>query len=359
VPERIPDRSGTNAFLGHVVQEHVIVSRAGVLMACLVLGCLGAAGAQQGSGAQTRSAMEAVLDSIKKDPVLVERRVDGCVRLHHLWKAQLRAHAGPAGDREKALREDVFLPNQKFWTAYLGDEAAFTAWVRASKPLVDDPRLEVPIRADIGTALAETTRRLEQLVGQRACGDWFIVYGPGWTNMGGLGSERMVLDILGLPVSDPVGDIRFALPHELNHLLFDKRRGQAGRGTLLHRILDEGFAAFVADEYWGVGLSAPEALGYAEAEWTWAVDHEQALWQEARPHLTSKDRKVLDTFFSSRRHGVAGAPGKVGYFLGYRIVEDFVRRNGAKSWRKLYDLPLEDIVSATRFAWPESAPSPK
>jgi hypothetical protein len=57
--------------------------------------------------------------------------------------------------------------------------------------------------------------------------------------MGRLGSGRMVVDLLGLPVSDPIGDIRFVLPHELNHLLFDQKREETARGTLLHRMLDE------------------------------------------------------------------------------------------------------------------------
>ena len=78
--------------------------------------------------------------------------------------------------------------------------------------------------------------------------------------------------------------------------------------------------------------------------------HEQALWREAQPHLGSADRKILDRFSSAGQHVLDGAPGKVGYFLGYRIIEDFVRRNGPQSWRKLYDMPLNDVVSATRFA---------
>jgi uncharacterized protein YjaZ len=170
----------------------------------------------------------------------------------------------------------------------------------------------------VGALIVETTRRLEQLAGRRACGEWFIVYGPGWTNLGGLGGGRMVLDVLGLPTTDPIGDVRFVMPHELNHLLFSRPEAS---GSLLYRMIDEGFASFVADEYWGAGLSPADALGYTEDQWRWAVEHETELWQQALPHLESGDRKILDRFSAVNQRVIEGAPGKIGYFLGYRIVE--------------------------------------
>jgi hypothetical protein len=328
----------------------MMTSRTTALAASVLAGCLLLCGAVEILQAQGTSPLDSLLANIKSHPALIDDGVGGCGRLHHLWKAQALALSAPAEGRDQALRDTVFAPNQAFWAAYLGDEAAFTKWARSAKPLLDDPRLGVPLQSQIGPTIVDTTRRLEELTGRRACADWFIVYGPGWTNLGGLGNKRMVVDILGLPTSDPIGDIRFALPHELNHVLFDDARSDNERGSLLYRIIDEGFATFVADEYWGIGLSAAQALGYTPEQWAWAVEHEAALWQEARPQLTSKDRKVLDTFSSASRSVLAGAPGKAGYFLGYRIVDDFVRRNGAQSWRRLYDMPLADIISATRFA---------
>jgi uncharacterized protein YjaZ len=44
-------------------------------------------------------------------------------------------------------------------------------------------------------------------------------------------------------------------------------------------------------------------------------------------------------------HVRPGAPGKVGYYLGYRIVEEYVRRRGPDAWRELYDLPLAEILA--------------
>jgi hypothetical protein len=323
--------------------------RARIGTLCLVSGCLSFT--HQGSAhAQTLPTTNIVLEAVKGDPVDAEGLLDGCVQIRHLWKAQARALGAAPDERDRRLRESVFAPHQGFWAGYLGDEAAFMKWARAAKPLADDPRFVVPARLNLSRTIGDTARRMEQLTGRRACGEWFIVYGPGWTNMGGLGSSRMVLDLLGLPTADPIGDIRQALPHELNHLLFDKGRGDAERGTLLHRLIDEGFASYIADEYWGVGFSAAESVGYTDAEWTWAIEHEATLWDHARPQLRSTDRKVLDTFASAARRLVDGAPGKAGYFLGYRIVEDFVKRNGPQSWRKLYDLPLDTILSQTRFS---------
>jgi hypothetical protein len=296
------------------------------------------------------SPVEPLVEQIKSDPTVLESGLDGCVRLHHLWKAQLVAAAGPAESQVKSLVDTVFTPNQAFWAAYLGDEAAFTKWLQRAKPLLGDPRVGVPLRLRVGSLITETTRRMEQLTGRRACGEWFITYGPGWTNLGGLGNGRMVLDILGLPISDPIGDIRFVMPHELNHLLFEQAPRREPRGSLLYRMIDEGFATFIADEYWGAGLSPAEALGYTAEQWAWAVDNERTLWSEAQTHLESTDRRILDRFSAAGQPVIPGAPGKIGYFLGYRIVEDFVRQNGPQSWRKVYEIPLADLVSAGRFA---------
>jgi hypothetical protein len=315
------------------------------LVAALI--ACGAAGSVR---AQMTSPVEPLIESIKGDPTVLESGLDGWVRLHHLWKAQVLAATGRAESQEKALVDTVFKPNQAFWAAYLGDEAAFTKWVRAAKPLLDDSRLDVPRGLRVGAVIMETTRRMEQLTGRRACGEWFITYGPGWTNLGGLGNGRMVFDVLGLPISDPIGDIRFVMPHELNHLLFEQIPRLDSRRSLLYRMIDEGFATFVADEYWGVGLSPAEALGYTQEQWVWAVANEQTLWREAQAHLDSTDRKVLDRFSSASQQVIAGAPGKAGYFLGYRIIEDFVRRNGPQSWRRVYGMSLAEVVSATRFA---------
>lgn len=314
----------------------VAAALASVLSVCTV----------QGQPAQAPS-LEQIAESVKSDPAIDEPQLDGCVRLHHLWKAQIMATVAPASSREQRMVDTVFTPFQAFWSGYLGDVNAFTKWVRASKPLANDPRLAVPTQMKIGALVVETTRRLEQLAGRRACGEWFIVYGPGWTNLGGLGSGRMVLDLFGLPTSDPVGDVRFIMPHELNHLLFSRPEAS---GTLLYRMIDEGFATFIADEYWGAGLSPADALGYTEDQWRWAVEHEAELWQQALPHLGSADRKNLDRFLAVNQRVIDGAPGKIAYFLGYRIVEDFVRRNGAMSWRKLYEMPLDELVSSTRLS---------
>lgn len=319
-------------------QGFVLISAAvtSVVLVCLV----------KGLAAQAPS-LEQIAESVKSDPAIDESHLDGCVRLHHLWKAQIMAAVAPASSREQRLVDTVFTPFQSFWSGYLGEVNAFTSWIRRSKPLADDPRLAVPTQMKVGALIVETTRRLEQLAGRRACGEWFIVYGPGWTNLGGLSGGRMVLDVLGLPTADPIGDVRVVMPHELNHLLFSRPEAS---GSLLYRMIDEGFATFVADEYWGAGVSPADALGYTEDQWRWSVEHETALWQQALPHLASTDRKIVDRFFAVNQRVLDGAPGKIGYFLGYRIVEDFVRRNGSMSWRKLYELPLADLLSSSRFS---------
>lgn len=294
-------------------------------------------------------------DAGSRDTVVDQVALGGCVRVHHLWKRQLAALARTAGQspdaRTAALVADVYRPYRAFWAGYLGDEGAFTDWVRTRFTLAGDPRRDVPLATDPGAMIADATQRMAALAGRPApCSDWYIVYGPGWTNLGGIGTA-MVVDFLGMPRERAAEDFRAYLPHEVTHLIFGPAHaGDPDAGTLLNRIVDEGFATYAGRQYWGKDFSPAQALGYTEAEWAWALAHERELWALAAPALGVRERAVTDRFAAASAHPIPGGPGKVGYFLGYRIVDAYVARHGPESWRDLFSLPLARVLAESGYA---------
>ena len=102
-----------------------------------LIGCLFVFGAIPVQSRQIASPLEPLLDRSQRDPSSVESRLDGCVRLHHVWKAQVAAFTASSETGARALVDTVFTPNLAFWAGYIGDEAAFMKWAQSAKPLAE------------------------------------------------------------------------------------------------------------------------------------------------------------------------------------------------------------------------------
>ena len=280
---------------------------------------------------------------------------EGHLRVVNLHQVQVttafQARNLPLEEQIPRFVESVYRPYQSFWEGYLGDEKAFAGWIESDWDFGSDARWRIPLQVDFPQLITETAERMRQLTGRTPEGTWYLVYGPGWTNMGGLGDGVMVVDFFGIATEDGAAEIRFGLPHELNHMLFDASHGNDdSRGTLLARIIDEGFAAYVNYEYWEREHSPAPNLGYGEEEWAWAVQHEADILRRALPDFDSKDREIHNQYVARSVKLWPNAPGAIGYFLGFRVVEAYVERHGPGSWRDLYERSLGQILRESDYA---------
>jgi uncharacterized protein YjaZ len=212
-------------------------------------------------------------------------------------------------------------------------------------------RLQPLTNVDLGRRFTEGVDWLVRTTGRKPAGTWYIVFGPGWTDMGSLTDIGMVADFTKmLPDSSAIANI---LPHELSHQVQGASAARAAdpdAGTVLERIVNEGFASYVSWVY-GDGKRTPaEALMYREAEWTAALAHERALVDKVRPILASRERKDLDLVASRGDRLIEGTPGAAGYFIGFRIVEAYVAKRGKDSWKEIYDLPVRTVVERSGYS---------
>jgi hypothetical protein len=294
----------------------------------------------------------AVHERVLGDPAASVAALDGCVVVHDVWKPQvLAAHrtAAHSAERVAAFDDDVRRPYEKLWRSYVGGNDVFSGWVRDRLQLEHEERTALPVELGISALIVETTRGMMAYTGRRACGEWYALFGPGRADMGSLGGERIVIDFLGMPGDIDAEGVRVMLAHEVNHLIFSERRDvDPHAGTVLYRMIDEGFAAYVAHYYSGAAQSPAHALSWTEQELVWALQHERILWSMLQPYFQSAHGDVFDAFFMYDQHVLPEAPGKIGYFLGYRIVEAYVKRHGAESWRELYDLDVAQILDESR-----------
>lgn len=135
---------------------------------------------------------------------------EGRLRVASVYRAQ--AHALAEADR----------PHAEFWAGDLGDEAAFRAWPRGD--LLSDSLALARVGAVLGADLTGAFERggawVEATTGHAPGGTWTLVYGPGWTDMGGLGGAAMVADLSKLA-------LEARLPHVVVHELVHQVRGAA------------------------------------------------------------------------------------------------------------------------------------
>lgn len=280
----------------------------------------------------------------------VERTLaGGRLRMSHLDILQariVRESRGP-GDTAAVTRmvREVYTPHADFWRGYVGDESAFREHV--AFPLLGESH---PIRKRIGAVLdlrldslfTATEAWVARVSGLRPRGHWVMVFGPGTTDMGGIGDRAMLVDFTRQSVRR--SDVEAILPHELVHQVHGLRRRDPDRGTVLERVIAEGVAVYAAWVHGGGSRSEAQSLGYSDEEWNAALANEAALVAAIAPRLASRERSDLDRVASRSERLLPTGPPAAGYFVGFRIVQRYVARHGASSWTQVLRRPVGEAL---------------
>jgi hypothetical protein len=277
------------------------------------------------------------------------------MEVHSVYKRQVAveyAHRDlPRDSVVPLLVDSVFKPYETFWRGYIGDAERFVAWARDNQLTSDTARLLTPLGVDFADELAKIAAGMTALTERVPHGTWYIVHGPGWTNLGGFGDGTMVVDFGQIDPDGGSDEVRHLLPHEINHLLFDEgHAGDPDTGTVLYRIINEGFASYVNHKYWGEDTRAAEHVMFTPEEWEWALEHETEAWDRALSDLESTDRQIAAPYVARSARLLPDSPGAIGYFLGYRLTEAYVRRHGPDSWRDLYELPVREVLARSGYS---------
>lgn len=169
-----------------------------------------------------------------------------------------------------------------------------------------------------------------------------------------LGSENPLYKGLGIPVyirknmnpADLTGDaVRAWLYSELP---------ASGTGNgFLDRMIYEGKIYFIAGEL-AKGISESNLFHYTDGQIDWCREQEQAMWKYLAEQkiLFSTDRltvrKFLDEAPFTRDFGNE-SPGKVGVWIGYRIIKSYVKATGASLEDLIRITTAKEILSASKY----------
>lgn len=253
-------------------------------------------------------------------------------------------------DRNQVLIDSIYEPYKVLWNGYLGDGEKLIDWVNSdvSENLNDWNRKSKTINSKkLTEELVRASSEMKKFTGFTPKGEWYIFYGPSWTNLGGFGNGVMLID-LAHPSNNSFERIVSLYPHELNHQIYAHTLEKKDN-LVLDRILDEGFATYVSYVFHEKKKSVAEELSYSVHDYEFCRNNEHELIELLRENYAKKDEKIGRNFANRNFRFKEGYPGAVGYYIGFRIVEEFVKHNGKNSWKQIYIMPPLEVLEKSKI----------
>lgn len=246
--------------------------------------------------------------------------------------------------RDKILADSLYRPYKSIWDGYLGSEADFAKWAsgKAFEGLAAFFEKLEPLGLNkLEGVLEQTSERMARFTGFVPQGKWLLLYGPGWCNICGGTDGSMVID-LASSANASVEDIASWLPHEINHQIYGNQN-PAKEQTVIRRVVDEGLACYASYLYYHRKRPIATELAYTEEEYQTCVKHETEIVRLIGDTYNSSDAGQIVKFGNRKFKFKDNYPGAIGYFIGFRIVEEYVKKFGEGSWKEIYALPASTV----------------
>ncbi|WP_267401563.1 MULTISPECIES: DUF2268 domain-containing putative Zn-dependent protease [unclassified Chryseobacterium] len=298
--------------------------------------------------------IEKLADSIKVNDIVVK----------NLFKYQILAHKDSAFNAEM-IAEKVYQPHKKLWDScyanIFGEEnaskfnnaAGMIEWNKnlypKNKKLFDE-RAQSLLNINLNKVLKTNLKKFGQLVPYQPKATVSILYSPlTGIGFGGCNADQFALE-LNYENADPEYMIEKGLPHELNHLVYEKFRTQdAYKNSALSQTIDEGFACYFTWVFFEGKIQKYEAVeNMSKKDWEWFLKNEKKIFTNVKiffddesgnnPLLRNDQLKLFPD-----------APKALNYWLGFRIIEKYVEKHGVSSWKDIYQLTPKEVLQKSDY----------
>lgn len=297
-------------------------------------------------------------DSLKKLPD--DTRV-GNILVHNLFKNQILAHKNNGSFDSTLIVSNVYQPHKQLWDScyamIFGPENAkkfnnpsgMIAWNRTIYPknkLQFDKLTRQLLGMRLDSILAFNLKKFNGLVKYKPAAEMSLLFTPiQGIGFGGCNANQFALE-LNYSNNDLNYIINKGIPHELNHLAYEKRKiKDPQKGSALAQAIDEGFACYFTWVFFDRKVPQNELVERMSAtEWQWYLEHEEELFKKLSPYFADKtgDNPLLR---NDKFKLFPYAPKTLFYWLGFRIVEAYVNKHGKNSWKDIYDLPVQEVFN--------------
>lgn len=239
--------------------------------------------------------------------------------------------------KSKVYLDSIYRPYKMFWSGYCGKESSFLSWMNNEGVNLLDSLNKKNLQlhgSRLPAQFAEVTNKMRKLTGYLPSGDWYVVYFHGATNLGGISSGEMVID-LSHESNSSSEIIMTAFPHEMTHNLMNTVNPFHDT-TAISSIIGEGFAVYVSHLYYGKRSSLAKHLAYTDKELEACKQHEKEIKEFFAKNKFSSDPKIINQFRSRNYKLLPDLPGAIGYYIGYCIIKDYVKNHKINSWKDVF-----------------------
>ena len=298
--------------------------------------------------------LEKVADSVKVENIVI----------NNLFKHQLLAHKNHQYDSTRIVK-NVYLPHKKLWDScyavIFGEENAhlfnnpkgMIAWNKIfyekNKPELED-KANIILSIDLKKHFQNTLTQFNKLVPYQPKAKISLLFTPiTGISFGGCNAEQFALELNNKEV-DILYTLEKGLPHELNHLVYEHfRNADNNRGSALGQTIDEGFACYFTYVFFNRKMEKYEAVEHMTKEnWNWYLRNEKEIFTKLKPYFS--DRSGNNPLLRNDKFKLfPDAPKSMNYWLGFRIIEKYVEKNGLDSWKDIYHLSPNDLLEKSGY----------
>jgi len=299
--------------------------------------------------------LENVPDSIKVDEIVIK----------NLFKSQILAHQGTEFDSIMII-EKVYKPHKKIWDNCYGmifgeenaskfnTEKGMISWNKTLYPenkTFFDERAEKLIEINLDSTIKNNLNLFNKLVPYEVKSTISILFTPiTGIFFGGCANDQFCIE-LNYKEQEIEYTIKKGLPHELNHLAYEPlRENDPDKNTALRQTIDEGFACYFTWIFFNKEISKYEAVeNMTENDWNWYIKNEKEIFNKLSPFF--KDESGDNPLMRNDKYQLfPNAPKTLIYWLGFRIIESYVKLNGENSWKDIYEMNVREVLEKSGYS---------
>ncbi|MDH6252364.1 hypothetical protein M2347_002091 [Chryseobacterium sp. H1D6B] len=311
----------------------------------------------------TKTSMKSDFDYKKIEQISDSIQIEN-ITVKNLFKYQILAHHSTVFD-STMIDRNVYRPHQKLWDScygvIFGDENGEkfnnpTGMIKWNRTLLSENKQDLIKKTKLITdinlnkLIKKNLSKFSKLVPYQPKAKLSLLFTPiTGIGFGGCNAEQFALEL-----NNPGVDVEYTLtkglPHEFNHLVYEKfRNTDSDRESALSQTIDEGFACYFTYVFFDRKITQHEAVeNMNQQQWDWYIKNEKEIFNKVKDFFsdTSGNNPLLR---NEKIKLFPDAPKTLNYWLGVRIITKYVEKNGKDSWKDLYTLTVKEVLSKSGY----------
>lgn len=286
------------------------------------------------------------------------------ITIHNLFKSQILAHRSDKFDSLTIIKK-VYYPHKKLWDScyaqiFGGENASHfnteKGMIKWNKILFDKNKndyinkTKILSTLNLNRLIRKNLRKFNRLVPYQPNAKISILFTPiTGIGFGGCNTQQFALELNNKSL-DLNYTLQKGLPHELNHLVYEKfRNTDTEKNSALNQTIDEGFACYFTYIFFDKKISEYEAVeNMSKEDWDWFIKNEKEIFTKTKLYFS--DSSGNNPLLRNDKHKIfPDAPKSLNYWLGFRIVSKYVDKYGKNSWKNIYQLTAKEVLEKSDY----------